>query len=89
MGRVLIDGRCRQGTLPLRGGTLDGAGGGALDRAMVDYMERPHGEQRCAGCSHYLASALAGPQCDLVAGRIAPHGWCARFTVPATADEPA
>ncbi len=81
MGRVLIEGRSRPVTSAIVG--LDTAGG-ALDRASVRYAARPHGDQRCADCNHFMANTHDGMRCSIVEGRIAAHGWCAMWA-PVTA----
>jgi hypothetical protein len=39
----------------------------------VQYQTQPKGEQKCAGCQHFIAESNA---CKLVEGQISPDGWC-------------
>ena len=44
-----------------------------LQPAMVMYQPTPKDGQRCDGCLHFQAPRA----CAIVAGDIAPEGWCA------------
>ena len=54
-----------------------GAAGGARDQnkakqALVQYQEKPKGDQECDGCLQW-----APPNsCKVVEGKISPKGWC-------------
>ena len=42
---------------------------------IVNYQEKPHGDQECAKCLHFLPP----DSCKLVASKISPNGWCSLF----------
>ena len=44
-------------------------------KAASRYMNHPNGPERCAGCRHFQAPG----SCEVVMGRISPHGWCKWF----------
>jgi hypothetical protein len=44
-------------------------------KAASHYMNHPNGNQRCAGCKHFKPPG----SCEVVMGRISPHGWCKWF----------
>lgn len=43
-----------------------------LSKAIARYQTEPSGEQRCAGCAHFVAPNA----CRVVEGDISPDGWC-------------
>ncbi|WP_431282018.1 high-potential iron-sulfur protein [Humitalea sp. 24SJ18S-53] len=43
-----------------------------MAQSMVMYQATPQGAQRCDNCLHWQAPAA----CAIVAGTIAPAGWC-------------
>jgi len=45
------------------------------DRKMVQYQEKPKGDQECDKCLHFVAP----DSCKLVAGKINPKGWCSLY----------
>ena len=45
---------------------------GAVTQAAAGYQSTPKGDQRCDGCSLFIAPA----SCKFVAGDISPSGWC-------------
>ncbi|MHB1189106.1 hypothetical protein [Thiobacillus sp.] len=46
---------------------------GKMTQASVQYQTQPKGEQKCAGCLHFIAESNT---CKLVEGQISPDGWC-------------
>jgi hypothetical protein len=42
-------------------------------KQVVQYRERPRGDQRCANCRYFLAEQSA---CERVKGDISPAAWC-------------
>lgn len=44
-----------------------------VPQASVQYQKRPQGDQKCAGCLHFIAESNT---CKLVDGSISPEGWC-------------
>jgi hypothetical protein len=44
-------------------------------KAASRYMNHPNGDQRCAACRHFQPPG----SCEVVMGRISPHGWCKWF----------
>jgi High potential iron-sulfur protein len=50
---------------------------GKMAQASVQYQAQPKGEQKCAGCLHFIAESNA---CKLVEGQISPDGWCTVWT---------
>jgi hypothetical protein len=51
-----------------------------LDKAAVGYQDVPSGGHVCAQCVYFVFYPANGPlpasRCKLVAGPIAPAGWC-------------
>jgi hypothetical protein len=43
--------------------------------AMVQYQDKPKGDQHCDLCQHFVAPG----SCKLVDGPIKPGGWCVAF----------
>ena len=52
----------------------------ALSKASVGYRDVPYNGQVCAACIYFIFKLSAGSEiasrCQLVAGPIAPAGWC-------------
>jgi hypothetical protein len=48
-----------------------------LSQQQVHYQDQPKGDHQCSGCKHYQPDKQA---CDIVAGKIAPNGWCSMWT---------
>lgn len=48
-----------------------------VTQASVMYQSQPKGEERCAGCSNFIAESNT---CKLVEGQISPEGWCNLWT---------
>jgi hypothetical protein len=46
---------------------------GKMTQASVQYQAQPKGEEKCAGCMHFIAGSNT---CKLVDGQISPEGWC-------------
>ena len=67
--------------LPLLAGAGAASAAGTMPRANVKYQDHPNGAAQCAKCNYFLAGA--GPNktnlCKIVAGPIAPQGWCTMF----------
>ncbi|MDQ2865975.1 MAG: high-potential iron-sulfur protein [Candidatus Eremiobacteraeota bacterium] len=51
-------------------------------KAQFKYQSKPHGNQRCSGCSLFLPSKLkiTSGACKVVAGPISPLGWCTAYS---------
>ncbi len=45
-----------------------------VPQASVQYQPQPKGEQKCSGCTHFIADSST---CKLVDGQISSEGWCA------------
>jgi len=50
-------------------------------QAVAMYQPKPHGQQECNRCVHFIPgkTATAIDTCQVVAGSISPHGWCVLF----------
>lgn len=50
-------------------------------QAAAMYQDKPHADQQCDRCSHYIpgSTATANGTCQVVDGSISPHGWCMLF----------
>ena len=46
---------------------------GTMEKSQVKYQDQPNGDQKCAGCMHFVSESNT---CKLVAGDISPDGWC-------------
>ncbi|MBF0324997.1 high-potential iron-sulfur protein [Magnetospirillum moscoviense] len=44
-----------------------------MKQATVRYQAQPKGEQKCSGCTNFIAESKT---CKLVEGQISPDGWC-------------
>ena len=58
--------------------TMVGAGtanAGTVSKASVQYQDHPKGKQQCSVCANFVAPH----GCKVVAGKIAPTGWCVAF----------
>ena len=58
--------------------TMVGAGtpnAGTVSKASVQYQDHPKGKQQCSVCANFVAPH----GCKVVAGKIAPNGWCVAF----------
>ncbi len=44
-------------------------------KAEVDYTDKGHPDSHCSLCRHWQK----GGGCNIVAGKIAPGGWCEHF----------
>lgn len=67
---------------PEAGGTPQGGGpegaasagaAGKMSQAQAQYQNRPKGDQKCAGCMHFVAESNT---CKVVEGTVSPEGWC-------------
>jgi hypothetical protein len=45
-----------------------------MPQANVQYQGQPKGEQKCAGCEHFVTGSNT---CKLVEGQVSAEGWCA------------
>ena len=72
--------------LPALAGLLAGVSAPARaskgSKAQFKYQETPHGSQKCANCSFFIAgkTATADGQCKLVDGSISPNAWCIAYS---------
>lgn len=50
-------------------------------KAVAMYQDKPHGQQQCDGCVHFVpgATPTANGTCKVVEGSISPKGWCVLF----------
>lgn len=50
-------------------------------KATMMYQDKPHGNQRCDNCIHFVPgkTPTADGTCAVVEGRISPHGWCVAY----------
>jgi hypothetical protein len=48
----------------------------------VQYQTKPKGAAKCSGCKFFQAgkTAMASGQCQVVAGKISPNGWCVVYS---------
>jgi hypothetical protein len=53
----------------------DAAASGSVPQTAAGYQDKPNGDKRCDGCSHFAAPS----SCKVVAGVISPSGWCKLF----------
>ena len=51
-----------------------------LRKEDVRYQDQPKGNQRCAGCSHFVQPGA----CQVVAGSVNPNGWCLLYQAKST-----
>ncbi len=80
----------RQGAIIASGAALGGlmlrsparAQAGTVPQATAKYQDKPHGTQKCDGCTLFIPgkTASASGQCKIVAGSISPNGWCMYFS---------
>ena len=51
---------------------------GSTPKSAVQYQDHPKGNHQCSNCMHFIPgpSADAMGHCKIVAGKIAPKGWC-------------
>jgi hypothetical protein len=55
--------------------TQRAAAAGSVPQSAAGYQDKPNGDKRCEGCSHFEAPS----SCKVVAGVISPSGWCKLF----------
>ena len=67
--------------LPLLTRPRQARAAGTVPKASAKYQDHPSGANMCSKCNYFLPGAnAAGPGlCKLVAGPIAPTGWCTLF----------
>src|SRR3954465_16083548 len=53
-----------------------------LQKAAVNYQDKPKNGKDCDDCMHFVAGATpkAMGTCKVVDGAVSPHGYCAAFT---------
>ena len=56
-------------------GTQQAAAAGSVPQSAAAYQDKPNGDKRCDGCSHFDPPS----SCKVVAGVISPSGWCKLF----------
>ena len=49
---------------------------GTTPKAEVQYQPHPKGKEQCSGCANFIAPKC----CKVVAGPVAPDGYCIAFT---------
>ncbi len=47
-----------------------------MSKAQANYQDQPKGDERCAGCQHFIADQKA---CTIVEGEISLQGWCTHW----------
>ena len=54
----------------------------ADSRTQLKYQATPKGNQKCSGCSLFIAgkTATADGTCKVITGSISPNGWCTAFS---------
>ncbi len=80
--RTILIGAAALSGLPVLAATQSANAAGTVPQASAHYQNKPNANgQHCSLCNYYLpgASATANGQCKLVAGVIAPNGWCQLF----------
>jgi len=80
--RTILIGAAALTGLPVLTATQAAQAAGTVPQASAHYQGKPNANgQHCSLCNYYLpgASATANGQCKLVAGVIAPNGWCQLF----------
>jgi len=50
-----------------------------MNKVASHYQNHPNGTQHCAICRHFQPPHA----CEIVTGRISPHGWCRYFSAGA------
>ena len=67
--------------LPMLGQAGVAHAAGTLPKASAKYQDHPNGANRCDLCTYWVAGAspTAAGQCKVVAGPVAPSGWCVLF----------
>jgi hypothetical protein len=56
-------------------GTANAGTVSKASKASVQYQDHPKGKQQCSVCANFVAPH----GCKVVAGKIAPNGWCVAF----------
>ncbi len=80
--RSILIGAAALTGLPVLVASQSANAAGTVPQASAHYQPKPNANgQHCSLCNYYLpgASATAVGQCKLVAGAIAPTGWCQLF----------
>ncbi len=80
--RSILIGAAALTGLPALVASQSASAAGTVPQASAHYQAKPNANgQHCSLCNYYLpgASATAVGQCKLVAGAIAPTGWCQLF----------
>lgn len=54
----------------------------ADSRTQLKYQSTPKGNQKCSGCSLFIAgkTPTADGTCKVITGTISPNGWCTAFS---------
>lgn len=77
-GMLVVAGVAVAGTLLRSPGA---AAAGKASKSTMMYMDKPHGNQDCSNCIHFVPGAKksADGTCTVVEGSISPHGWCVAY----------
>ncbi len=70
--RALLRGAAAVGAAPILLAGAEPSAAGKVSKASVQYRGSPHGSEKCANCSLFVAPS----SCKTVAGHVSPHGWC-------------
>ncbi|MDE2356164.1 MAG: high-potential iron-sulfur protein [Alphaproteobacteria bacterium] len=79
--RTVLIGAVALGGLPLLAAAGAAQAAGTLPKANAHYQDHPNAGKQCSKCNYFLPGAkpTAVGQCKVVAGPIAPNGWCTMF----------
>ncbi len=66
---------------PVLGAPMATRAAGGVAKANAKYQDHPNGANRCGQCNYFLPGADPNGlgACKVVAGPIAPTGWCTLF----------
>jgi hypothetical protein len=79
--RTILIGAGLMAGLPLLAASGQANAAGTMPKTNVHYQETPKGAAQCSKCNYFLAGAGpgGGNLCKIIAGPIAPTGWCTMF----------
>ena len=79
--RTILIGAAALTSLPLLAASSVANAAGTMPKANVHYQEVPKGAAQCSKCTYFVVSKGPGVAnlCKIVAGPVAPAGWCTIF----------
>ena len=79
--RTILIGAAALTGLPIIAASAAAHAAGTLPKANANYQDKPKAGKQCSMCAYYLPGAkpTVPGQCKVVAGPIAPAGWCTLF----------